>query len=156
DLLPTFLDAAGAAFSAKDFDGQSLLGPIRGQADSWRPYIDLEHSRCYKGSEPWNALTDGRTKYIFYAATGREELFDLDKDPGELHDLAPDPQEAARLAAWRSRMVEHLSERGEAFVKDGRLVAPRKDMLYSPRFPQPAEDAGASPSQRPGRQRTPG
>ncbi len=156
DLLPTFLDAAGAAFSAKDFDGQSLLGPIRGQADSWRPHIDLEHSRCYKGSEPWNALTDGRTKYIFYAVTGREELFDLDKDPGELHDLAPDPQEAARLAAWRSRMVEHLSERGEAFVKDGRLVAPRKDMLYSPRFPQPAEDAGASPAQRPGRQRAPG
>jgi hypothetical protein len=33
-------------------------------------------------------------------------------------------------------MVKHLSERGEAFVKDGKLMTLEKTMLYSPNFPQ--------------------
>ncbi len=33
-------------------------------------------------------------------------------------------------------MVAHLSERGEGFVKDGKLVRREKTMLYSPNFPK--------------------
>jgi arylsulfatase len=139
DVLPTFLQTAGVDFKEQDFDGRSLLQLIRGQTEKWRPFIDLEHSVCYGGSESWNALTDGRMKYVFYAESGREELFDLQKDPREVHDLAPDPQQQDALHAWRGRMVEHLSKRGEGFVKDGKLVAPRRNVLYSPLFPQDAD-----------------
>lgn len=148
DLLPTFLDAAGVAPQENDFDGRSLLSLVRNPAAPWREFIDLEHSACYKGAGYWTALTDGKIKYIFHAAgEGQEQLFDLQKDPGELHDVAGDPGYQDVLRAWRQRMVTHLSERGEPFVKDGRLVAGRPDVAYSPLFPKSSEE----PTTRPGR-----
>ena len=133
DILPTFLDAAGAPIP--DYlDGRSMLELVRGKARSWRPYIDLEHSMCYN-RDHWTALTDGHFKYIYYAYDGREELFNLADDPHELHDLADEPASAAILKQWRQRMVEHLTERGEEFVADGRLAIRTKRMLYSPHYP---------------------
>jgi len=34
------------------------------------------------------------------------------------------------------RMVEHLPQRGEPFVKDGRLTIRKERLLYSPHFPK--------------------
>ncbi len=136
DLLPTFVDAAGIRMDGKPFDGSSLLDPIRGEIERWRPYIDLEHSRCYSPENHWSALTDGRSKYIFHAHNGKEQLFDLTADPAELHDLAADAAHRDQLETWRTRMVEHLKIRGERFVKDGKLVAPRENILYSPLYPK--------------------
>lgn len=135
DVLPTFLDAAGVEMDESEFDGRSLLELIRGRSENWRPWIDLEHSRCYAGSESWNALTDGQTKYIFYADSGREQLFDLKADPHELRDLAAEPGHQEELRTWRGLLVEHLVERGDDFVRDGKLVFPRKHMLFSPNYP---------------------
>jgi hypothetical protein len=42
----------------------------------------------------------------------------------------------AELERWRENMVHHLSERGEAFVKDGKLVLRENTLLYSPNFPE--------------------
>lgn len=36
----------------------------------------------------------------------------------------------------RNEMIRHLSERGEEFVKDGRLVVKEKTMLYGPHYPE--------------------
>ena len=33
-------------------------------------------------------------------------------------------------------MVNHLSERGEEWVKDGKLVIREESMLYSPNYPK--------------------
>jgi arylsulfatase A-like enzyme len=134
-LLPTFLDAAGAK-APKSLDGDSMLKLVRDGSAPWRPYIDLEHSVCYAGSSLWNALTDGHWKYVFNADDGSEQLFDLDKDHGEVTDLAADATHAEMLKLWRSRMVDHLSERGEHYVADGKLMAPRNNLLYSPKFPK--------------------
>ena len=139
DLLPTFLDAAGVSLDTDPFDGRSLLALVRGETAGWREVIDLEHSQCYAPENHWNALTDGRAKYIFSAYDGGEQLFDLTRDPQECNDLARDPAAAGELAAWRARMVAHLAERGPDFVKDGALVAPRRNVLYSPHYPKPAE-----------------
>ncbi len=135
DVLPTVMDAAGVPIAEEDFDGRSMLELVRGRTETWRSFIDLEHSRCYGDENHWSALTDGKVKYIFHARTGQEQLFDLTADPSELHDLAADPAHAVTLRTWRERLVAHLSERGEAFVRDGKLVAPRKNMLYSPHYP---------------------
>ena len=62
-------------------------------------------------------------------------MFDLATDPGELRDLAGNPAHAATLALWRERLVAHLSERGERYVKDGKLVARPKGVLTAPHFP---------------------
>ena len=134
DVFPTFMDAAGQPIP-EGIDGRSLLGLVRGETD-WRPYLDLEHATCYFEWNNWNALTDGRWKYVWFAPEGREQLFDLDADPHELRNLAEDPAHAAMLATWRERMVAHFAERGPEFVQDGKLVAGRKKILYSPLFPE--------------------
>jgi len=134
DILPTFLDAAGAPARAR-LDGQSMLSLLRGGTSSWREYIDLEHGVCYSRENNWNGFTDGRTKYIFHAYHGEEQLFDLEKDPHELNDLSGDPKAEAQLRRWRQRMVEHLSIRGEQWVKNGKLVTRTEPIPRSPHFP---------------------
>ena len=135
DILPTFLDAAGAPFDPARFDGRSMLDLIRGKTDGWRECIDFEHDVCYHASNHWNALCDGRWKYIFLAPTGEQQLFDLRNDPGELRDLAKDPKHKTLLGDWRGRMIAHLSERGKPFVVDGDLAVRPRRMLYSPNYP---------------------
>jgi len=139
DILPTFLDAAGADFDPGRFDGRSMLDLVRGQTEGWRPWIDLEHDVCYSPENHWNALTDGQWKYIFHARDGEEQLFHLAADPGEVHDLAADPTHAATLRLWRRRMVEHLAERGEPFVVNGKLAKRPRRMLYGPNYPRKAK-----------------
>ncbi len=134
DLLPTFLDAAGAECPA-GLDGRSMLKITPGDADGWRRHIDLEHSICYSPENHWNGLCDGRWKYIYHAFDGHEQLFDLKEDPGETRDRASDPGYQRTMKYWRREMVKHLSERGEAFVRDSELVVRPKGMLHSPSYP---------------------
>lgn len=133
DVLPTFLDAAGVPVP-EHLDGQSLLSLARGGA-KWREFIDLEHDICYAPKNHWNALTDGRRKYIFHARDGEEQLFDLEKDCHELVDLASDSRHAKELRKWRKRLAEHFAERGDAFVKNGELTLRPEGMQLSPNFP---------------------
>ncbi len=135
DVLPTFLDAAGAPIPS-NLDGKSLLQLVRGKTQGWHPYIDLEHDVCYSRENHWNALTDSRYKYIFHAYNGQEQLFDLVNDPGEMRDLAGEKKYKNILGEWRQNLVEHFAERGEPFVKNGKLMLRPKRMLYSPHYPK--------------------
>ncbi len=134
DVLPTFLDAAGVTIP-KHIEGKSLLDLVRGNTTGWRTQLDMEHSTCYYKENVWTALTDGRFKYIFHAYHGVQQLFDLENDPAELNDLAEDPAHAENLKDWRNRMIEHLSLRGEKWVKNGDLVLRTKTINYGINFP---------------------
>ena len=136
DLLPTFLDAAQAPHEPAWFDGRSLLELVRGRDAGWREWIDLEHATCYAPENYWSALTDGRVKYVYFAPDGRQQLFDLEKDPGETRDLAPLAEHRPTLEAWRRRLAGHLAERGEPFVVNGDLGLRPKSILYSPAYPR--------------------
>jgi len=135
DVLPTFLGVASVAFAENSFDGRNLLSLVSGKTPAWREFIDLEHDLSYDRSNHWNALTDGKFKYIFHALNGEEQLFDLQTDPMELHDLAGSPGHRETLSFWRDRMIRHLSERGTPFVVDGRLGLRPEAHLYSPNYP---------------------
>jgi arylsulfatase A-like enzyme len=134
DILPTFLDAAAARIP-QHVDGASLLSLIRNPTCKWRSFIDLEHDICYSPQNHWNALTDGRIKYIYHAFDGREQLFNLKDDPGETRDLAADSKYQPALKDWRNRLVLHLAERGPAFVSSGKLIPRPNSTLYSPFYP---------------------
>ena len=135
DVLPTFLDAAGVQPS-RPIDGRSLLSLVKSKGKGWREFIDLEHNICYSPANHWNALTDGRWKYIFHALDGEEQLFDLETDPYELSDLASVTQHEAQLRRWRQRLIAHFEERGEPFLQGGKLGLRPKSQMTSPLFPR--------------------
>ena len=121
DVMPTLLDIAGLPIP-ESVEGQSFLPLARGAAVEWRPYLHGEHT-IFDQSAQW--LTDGHEKYVWYSGTGVEQLFDLDRDPRELRDLAAKPEAAARVALWRARLIEELSGREEGFTDGKELIVGR-------------------------------
>lgn len=138
DVLPTFLEAAGVKVP-EDMDGRSLLTLCANKDARWRDYIDMEHAE-YKDYKNWVALTDGCMKYIWFSSTGEEQLFNISEDKSESLNLADDENYRSALELWRQRMVNHLSERGEPYVKDGKLGLVKDRIIYSPNYPGPVEE----------------
>lgn len=134
DVMPTFLAAAGVA-QRESVDGQSLLDPVSGTGPPWRKFLDLEHNVCYSPKNNWNALTDGKWKYIYQALDGDEWLFDLASDPGELRNLAGSVVHSSELQRWRRRLTAHFEERGEPYLLSGQLAPRPEGNLYSPKYP---------------------
>ncbi|NWF84761.1 MAG: arylsulfatase, partial [Bryobacteraceae bacterium] len=132
DILPTFLDAAGAPIP-RQIDGRSLRDAANGRP--WREFIDLEHDICYAPENNWNALTDGKTKYIYHAFDGREQLFDLTSDPLERNEITS----SARLRPWRERLIAHLAPRGDFYVRNGALATRPEGRKHSPNYPANAK-----------------
>ncbi|GMV99426.1 MAG: choline-sulfatase [Candidatus Hydrogenedentota bacterium] len=136
DIFPTCLDAAGGE-GLERLEGKSMLPLVEDKAPEWRKWIDLEHDICYDAKNHWSAVTDGSSKYIFHAIDGEEQLFDLTTDPNETKDLAGDPVHGVTLKTWRDRLIGHLSERGDAWVKYGQLVLRPESIKLSPNYPEP-------------------
>lgn len=134
DLLPTFLDVSGCEVP-KDMDGMSLINLLNGNSKKWRKFIDLEHATCYSSDNYWCALTDGKIKYVWRFFTGTEELFDLEKDSHESRNVIHDKRYDQIYKEMKKAMIEHLSERGDEFVKEGKLQVLKETILYSPMFP---------------------
>ncbi len=133
DVLPTFLDAASLQ-KPEAMDGRSMLDVLHDK--EWRKLLELEHARIYEPHNAWTCLTDGTYKYIYFTLTGEHQLFDLSKDPYELIDLAKDPNNIQLVSAWRNRMIDHLSIRGERWVLNGELVIQKESQKYSPNDPR--------------------
>jgi len=124
DVMPTLLSLAGVK-APPYLDGADLTPTLRGAGGRIRPYLHFEHAPCYSQAQAFQALTDGRWKYIWRPFSGREQLFDLKKDPKEEHDLAKLPAYRETLALWRRRLIERLEGRPELFVQEGKLVPGR-------------------------------
>jgi len=105
DIMPTVLELAGVAIP-DGLDGRSLVPSMRGEAGGVRDAVfgecDLD-----RGNQ-W--IVQGDWKYIWFAKTGEEQLFNLADDPRELHDLSA---EAAKLEPFRAMLAEHLAGRGD-------------------------------------------
>ncbi len=134
DVMPTLLDAAGVNIP-ESVDGASVLNPIRDPDAPWRDFVQGEHTTCYTRELGMQYVTDGREKYIWFHITGREQFFDLEKDPLECHDLASDPAAEKRIAPWRKRLAEINEKRGDPRGKNGKLV-PQPDgaLTFSPNY----------------------
>ncbi len=124
DIMPTLLGLGGAD-TPEYVDGVDLTLTLRGREERIREWLHFEHAPCYSEAQAYHALTDGRHKYIWRPADGREHLFDLEKDPREERDLATVSSQRATLDAWRARLVKRLSDRPEGFVADGGLAPGR-------------------------------
>lgn len=122
DLMPTFLDLAGADIP-DTVEGKSLVPLLRGDTEGWREYYHGEHSPCYHPENANQYLTDGQWKYIWNPITGEEQLFHLAKDPDECVDLTNQTAHRETLELWRKRMIRELDGREEG-LSDGEKLIP--------------------------------
>lgn len=153
DILPTILDAAGAAPPHK-LHGVSLRGPVSDPGAKWREFLAAEfHFHGAKPFYPRRAIRDNRYKLIHNLLAGKAkpstgidgdtafarssadapaearqafrtfsdppefELYDLETDPVEFHNLAGNPAHRAAeerlkkaLLAWRKETADPALE----------------------------------------------
>ncbi|NYT36485.1 sulfatase [Allopusillimonas soli] len=103
DLYPTILDMAGADVCAtmRNRPGKSLLDIVSLPPEPTRPILSEYHAA---GSNTAGfMLRRGRWKYHHYVRF-EPELFDLEADPEELHNLANDPDHASILQEMRGAL----------------------------------------------------
>jgi arylsulfatase A-like enzyme len=98
DFAETFLDAAGVDVPS-EMQGRSILPILRGEAPSdWRTSFYYHY---YEGAERdhhvprHEGVTTGDAKLIYFYPLGEWQLFDLRKDPQELHNVWGKPEYAA-------------------------------------------------------------
>ena len=102
DLLPTFLDLAGVPVP-DGIDGKSLKPIIMKESQHVRDEIHGEHSGVDN-----HFLVHGRYKYMWFAKTNEEQLFDLQSDPHEMNDISGNMEV---LAEMRRRLAARLKSR---------------------------------------------
>jgi arylsulfatase len=110
DIMPTILDAVGIEQPGQRFAGRSVQ-PIQG--DSVLPLLEGREADTNPGVREvgyemfgMRAFFAGHWKALWMPAphgTGEWELFDLERDPGELNDLSKaHPQKLEELVArWK-------------------------------------------------------
>ena len=121
DLAPTFADLAGA--EGPDFvDGRSLIPLLRGEASQqWRTAALVEEGRFFNKLDrpPFAELRTEDRAYIEYG-NGERELYDLDKDPHQLENLAGQrPGEEAVLFSARLRELRNCRGASCRAAEDG-------------------------------------
>jgi len=107
DLPATILDAAGVAPPLPP-DGHSLLGPHRRRILLLERLIGSERPAAGPGRHPWLEL-ETATGWAYWrdTVTGREHLYDRDRDPYETRNLIRRrPQVAARLDRRLGRVAD--------------------------------------------------
>lgn len=117
DLMPTILEAVGyekgGGRSVTDLEPESLDGlslwPLLQRGRGLGDRRLLAEGMLY--GKPRQALIDWPLKLVYRPRTGSRSLFDLSRDPGELHDLAADrPQATERLLAILEERRASLTE----------------------------------------------
>lgn len=112
DLMPTLLTAAGIEPQkvTGPLDGSNLL-PLLTSETSAQERTFYWHFPNYtnQGGRPASALRQGKWKLIEHLEDNSLELYDLEKDVGELHNIAAENSEvtqrlAAELRRWRKQV----------------------------------------------------
>ena len=102
DCLPTILEAVGASLTPEDNDlpGQSLWS-IAQEPDTERTVLSEYHALGAKNAV--YMLRNSRYKYIHYL-NDPTQLFDLESDPDELHNLSTSPEHQTIIQNFESHL----------------------------------------------------
>lgn len=139
DLGPTLLDLAGTRFTHPT-SARSLLGAMLGEKDD-RKVLFSELMPDGQFPYDYKAIYAGNDKLIWHVRDGAVELYDLKKDPRELHERSGDDAATSErllglLSAWVAAH-SRADNRNDASVEAARLAhAPKKmDLKLGYRYP---------------------
>ena len=110
DYAPTFLELAGAKIPA-DIQGQSLVPVLRGekQLAKWRDaiyYHFYEYPAEHSVKRHYGVRTNRYKLIHFYNDIDTWELYDLQEDPTEMHNLYGDPAYAKVQKQMHARLKQ--------------------------------------------------
>jgi len=106
DIGPTFLDLAGAPIPGW-MQGRSLVPLMTGKSAGWRQAFLGEYyaEKNFPRIPTWDGVRTERYKYTHYAnVPDADELYDLEKDPYEMKNLANDPSARTVLKQMQAEL----------------------------------------------------
>ena len=106
DVMPTLCELAGVPLPAQGIQGRSLTALVAGKDSGWKNRAFAERGSSMIRTAQYKYIKNEK-KNVRHGG-GAVELYDLNKDPLELHNLADDPACAAirqdlagQLEAWQ-------------------------------------------------------
>jgi arylsulfatase A-like enzyme len=120
DIAPTILEVAGLKIP-EWMQGRSLVPFFKGsEPATWRKdwlYEYYEYPENWIRVLPNRGIRTERYKLIhYYLEPEAFELYDLQEDPGELHNLYGKPENAQLVARLRHRIDELRRETGDEYI----------------------------------------
>jgi arylsulfatase A-like enzyme len=115
DIFPTLCELTGVAAPAS-VEGRSLGPVLRDPAARVRDMLYLAYCGLHRG------VRDARHKLVEYVVNGRRsmtQLFDLQADPWEQCNLAPDPAHAVEVARLRAELLRLRDGSGDRDTRWG-------------------------------------
>lgn len=124
DILPTLCSLTGVKLDA-EVQGEDLSPALKDSSHEVRDYFYGQHG---DGAFLTHMVANQKRKYIYTIANGTEELYDLESDPDELHNLAPEAT-TMELQPWRDRLIAWIESEGiDGVVENGQLRAEEIDI----------------------------
>jgi arylsulfatase len=116
DLVPTLINELKLEYPGdwSFLTGESVLSKPGGGLASGRKQFVIDYGY---GRKRWIAVRSETCKYVYWAAGGYEELYDLAQDPDELNNLAGEQNE--KLMEFRRYALDWESKHGLADSLDG-------------------------------------
>lgn len=145
DILPTLLEAAGLEVPRK-LPGRSLLRLALGkEVTAWRDCVVVENhltqTGVVDGMKPTmegRMMRTDRYKYCVYSrGQQRESLIDMQADPGEMNNLALDPDYRSVILEHRALLARFGEENKDPLVTD--LLADHVKPIPFAASPAPAK-----------------
>lgn len=126
DIMPTLLDAAGIKHPGIEYQGKTVQ-PMKGM--SMLPFLEGKADTVHNADYPVGFELMGRNAvrkdnwkivYDYQSGAGTWSLFDLAKDPGELHDLA----------ASNPKKLDELLIEWTQYVQQNNVISTGRDTTY--------------------------
>lgn len=139
DIAPTLLAAAGQV-PTSPMDGRSVWDALKtndaSPLDGRKLLYEYYWERNYPHTPTLHAMIGGRFKYIrCHGLWDRDELYDLQSDPGEMNNLIDSPEHASRVRELNQELWRRMQ------ATDGMEMPLLEDR--GPRFPWRHPDHGS-------------
>lgn len=119
NITPTVLELMGAKLPPV-LEGKSMLAELEDPTVRTNDYVFTEFGRYevdhdgFGGLQIMRAVFDGRYKLVLNLLTS-DELYDMDNDPAEMHNLIEDPAHAAIRDRLHDAILENMNVTRDPF-----------------------------------------